>query len=379
MDSETANVLIAQRLKHMTVITLQDFEDAELKEIKKIRTLQEYCWTCTPSIITYCLDAFKLKECTYLDADIYFFAKPDILQREMPGHSVLITEHRYHPDYDYASTSGRFCVQYVTFKNDKRGRHALNWWRAACNQWCYAYYEDGKFGDQKYLDDWPDRFKGVRILEHRGGGIAPWNLSSYDVDENSAGIEIIEKATGHSHPLVFFHFHDLRFDKEGNWHHSGGNPGYHIGRDAYRHIYATYLNVLYALHDRLPENFPTDFPAIPEKLNEIELEKMLLANVSNRKDRAILRSAYSQTEDAYLLRSDLRKSTGKRVFRILTDAGFNLDRYAFWQYPGNYVFELFRNIQSESGISSQFRRTAQSSLPYRFLSKMKQALLKIVH
>ncbi len=36
--------------------------------------------------------------------------------------SVLITDHRYTPIYDQSLKSGRYCVQFITFKNDKIGQ-----------------------------------------------------------------------------------------------------------------------------------------------------------------------------------------------------------------------------------------------------------------
>lgn len=44
---------------------------------------------------------------------------------------------------------------------------------------CVMQLENGKFGDQKYLDDWTARFKDVHVLQHLGGGIAPWNVQQY--------------------------------------------------------------------------------------------------------------------------------------------------------------------------------------------------------
>jgi hypothetical protein len=84
----------------------------------------------------------------------------------------------------------------------------LNWWRERCLEWCYDRFEDGKFGDQKYLDDWPDRFEGIHELRHLGGGVAPWNMSqySYKMDDK----EVYLKKTDPWSRLVFFHFHSLK-------------------------------------------------------------------------------------------------------------------------------------------------------------------------
>ena len=72
-------------------------------------------------------------------------------------------------------------VQFMTFRRDARGLEALHWWRDRCIEWCYYRVEDGKLGDQKYLDDWPERFDGVHVLEHPGGGLAPWNVENYEL------------------------------------------------------------------------------------------------------------------------------------------------------------------------------------------------------
>jgi hypothetical protein len=129
---------------------------------------------------------------------LYFYANPSVLIEEMGSKSVLITGHRYTSEYDQSATSGIYCVQFMTFKNDTNGIKVLNWWRESCNAWCYARYEDGKFGDQKYLDDWTTRFEGVHELQNLGGGVAPWNIQQYDISNKDF-------------QLVFYHFHNFKF------------------------------------------------------------------------------------------------------------------------------------------------------------------------
>ena len=199
-DDRSYVLLKKLNLKFVTIISLKEFEDEDLLRVKKNRTAGEYCWTCTPSTIKFCIEKYNLDSCTYLDADLYFFSNPKILIDEMNDKSVMITEHRYTKKYDQSKTSGIYCVQFMTFKNDYNGMKVLNWWRNACIKWCYAKCEDGKFGDQKYLDDWIYKFDGIHVLQNLGGGVAPWNIQQYEIEK-----KIFE--------LIFYHFHDFKFIK----------------------------------------------------------------------------------------------------------------------------------------------------------------------
>jgi hypothetical protein len=198
-------------LPNLTPISLNDFEDEKLLKIKQSRSVAEYCWTCTPSVIAYCIKSFGLSSCTYVDADMIFYDDPQIILNEASNKSVIITEHRYTKDYDQSQTHGMYCVQFMYFKNDDNGLNALNWWRERCIEWCFARPEDGKFGDQKYLDDWPARFAAVHVMKNEGGGIAPWNVQQYKCYKKEGIIYLRNKKTGTDSPLVFFHFHGLKF------------------------------------------------------------------------------------------------------------------------------------------------------------------------
>lgn len=210
-DDNSCDHLRSKNHKYITVVSLKEFEDEQLLKVKAGRTAGEYCWTCTPSTILYSIKTFGLDNCTYLDADMKFFSDPRILINEMGNNSVMITEHRYTKAYDQSAESGKYCVQFVTFKNDERGMNVLNWWRDRCIEWCYSYAEDGKFGDQKYLDDWTTRFEGVHELKYLGGGIAPWNIQQYKFETSEGKLTGREISSGKSFEVVFFHFHGVKF------------------------------------------------------------------------------------------------------------------------------------------------------------------------
>ncbi len=213
-DDNAYGILKKLDLKKATIISLKEFEDEDLLRIKPTRSKAEYCWTSTPSTILYVLTKFNVPDCTYVDADLYFYKDPKILLDEMGDKSVLLTLHRYPERFNRSIKSGIYCVQFITFKNNTEGMTALKWWRAACIEWCYNRYEDGKFGDQKYLDDWTTRFKGVHVLNNLGGGLASWNVEQWPLVSRE-GNKIIFKDTvsDTNFEAVFYHFHHVRFFK----------------------------------------------------------------------------------------------------------------------------------------------------------------------
>ena len=213
-DDKLCKILNRLMLPNVTVISLKEFEDDELLEVKKTRSQTEYCWTCTPSIILFSIQKFNLSFCTYLDADIYFYANPSVLIDEIGVNSILLTEHHYTPRYNTVSSNGKYCVQFMTFKNDDIGLAALQWWREKCNEWCYERREDGKFGDQKYLDDWTERYQKVVILQNPGGGVAPWNVQQYRFINENYLLWFEELNSGKKWQVIFYHFHSLKFIKE---------------------------------------------------------------------------------------------------------------------------------------------------------------------
>jgi len=217
-DDLAYDILTKLRLENATIISLKEFENEDLLRIKSSRTRAEYCWTCTSSAIDYVLDSYNVQSCTYLDADLFFYASPEVLLSEIPKNkSILITEHRFSKFARIfeQKRAGRFCVQFITFNNTKESRIVLKKWVKQCIEWCYARYEDGKFGDQKYLETWPEEYPIIHILEHPGGGVAPWNIRQYNFNNSKNILFGTDKKTKAKFEVIFFHFHFVRIMSDG--------------------------------------------------------------------------------------------------------------------------------------------------------------------
>jgi len=208
-DDELYAYLRQQNLSHTTIISLLEFEDKRLLKVKRERTARAYCWTCESLTIQYCLNHFDIDHCTYIDADLYFYSDPKVLINEMGDNDVLLTEHRY-TESENITYGGRFCVQFTTFRNTENGRKILDWWCDRCIDWCSEGYENGQFGDQMYLEDWPERFEKVHVLKHLGGGVAPWNMQQYRFYKDKGVLKGKVLDTDEIFDVVFFHYHAIK-------------------------------------------------------------------------------------------------------------------------------------------------------------------------
>lgn len=247
-DDLAYEILGRLNLSRVIAISLVAFESPQLLAVKGERSAGEYCWTCTPHVIRYVLDTYRLPEATYLDADLCFYEKPTVLLEEFTqsGASVLITSHRYTPRHDQSRKSGIYCVQFMTFKADHKGLNVLQWWQDRCLEWCYARFEDGKFGDQKYLDDWPERFAGIHVLEHLGGGVAPWNVQQYVLKQRGSQFWVDDW------PLVFYHFHGYK-DYSDDIHDFGN---YQLDRSVIELLYRPYVQALAKAYAEIDSVWP---------------------------------------------------------------------------------------------------------------------------
>ena len=250
MDELVAQQLVRLDLPNVRLIPLAEAETDALRAVKASRTRGEYCWTVTPftADMVFARDASATRA-TYIDADLFFYASPAPLFAELDatGKDVLITEHAFAPRYRSAAANGRFCVQFMPFRRTEAAARVSSWWQARCIEWCYARIEEGRCGDQKYLDVWPQMFgDAVHVLSNHDLALGPWNA---EYRFALAGRPIVP---------VFYHFHGLRIVAT---HRMRLFTGYRIG--AARGLYGIYLAAMRTAVATLGEA-GIEVPVLPE-------------------------------------------------------------------------------------------------------------------
>lgn len=227
MDDEAHTLLSRLQLPQVRLLQLSDWETPELLAVKLGRSRGEYCWTMTPFSVRFVFTSDpEAARVTYIDADTWFRASPQPIFEELDqsGGAVLITDHAYAPECDQTHSSGRYCVQFVCFAREA-GESVRAWWEARCMEWCFARQENGKFGDQKYLDDWPERFAGqVHVLRNQSLTMGPWNATRFPYSA-----------------AVFWHFHGVRLEIRGGRISRMWGGGYALPVPTRKWVYEAYL------------------------------------------------------------------------------------------------------------------------------------------
>jgi hypothetical protein len=200
--------LVALDLPNLIPRRLADFEaaDPEVAATRPHRSTIEYYFTCSPAWKLFVLNNEPHAEwVTYLDSDLFFFAPPDPIYSEMKDAAFGIIPHRFTDRLSNMRRFGIYNVGWVSVRRCEEGIAALRWWRERCIEWCFDRVEGDRFADQRYLDRLPELFPNVRIIEHLGANLAPWNIGNYSVEWRGGSVTI-----DGLYPLLFFHFHGVK-------------------------------------------------------------------------------------------------------------------------------------------------------------------------
>lgn len=318
MDERCEEILRDLNFKNIIVIGLMEFIMQEkLRDIYSKRSKAEFCWTCTPHLIEYILKKYNEKICTYVDADVYFFADCKCLIDEIGLKSVQIVEHRFTnkiQDRIAEKQSGKYCVEFNTFKNTRVGLELLQWWKDRCRESCGTDTNNEVFGDQKYLEHWENN-KNVSILQNEGGGVAPWNIAQYRLSNNCNGQEIvlINKKSKKTFPLIFYHFHNITYQEEtvvniGVYQRSWG-----IDETLVNDIYLPYLLQLKEIRKMLQEKYNhyqmiKIHPSFEERVEHKKNFKDLIASLKGKKIYDLCVVVYLNINDILLKQFQEKKN-----------------------------------------------------------------------
>lgn len=198
MDQELEELFSNIGLASVRVIPVDQIETEELKAVRASRTRREYCWTLTPFLYDAVFSrADSAIRVTYVDADVWILGDiaPIFEEFEDSGKSIQITEHAFAPERDVSEEFGKYCVQFQTATREGSSR-ILNRWQQQCLDWCHGTPEAGRFGDQKYLDEWPQLFpNAVHVARAKHLFLGPWNALRFPYSEG-----------------LTYHFHQVRLN-----------------------------------------------------------------------------------------------------------------------------------------------------------------------
>lgn len=205
MDGVTDRLLGRLALPGLTIYPVGHVEelDPALGEVKPGRSAAEYAWTLKASSLLFAFAREPdLPILTWLGSDILFFSDPEPMFTELGDASIGLVPHNFHPRWEKKlDRVGPYNADTVTFRRSAVGMAALRHWRERCIEWCYAVPKDGLFGDQRYLDDWPERFEGVHVARHPGVGLTKSNARRFTLERQPDGGMLVD-----GRPLVFYHY-----------------------------------------------------------------------------------------------------------------------------------------------------------------------------
>lgn len=238
IDNVSYDVLSKMQLQDIFIIKLTDMADEQILKLRQERSDAEFCWTLKSVFSQYLLLTHDIQSILYCDGDLFFFSDPKAIFDDWGNHSVYLSPQR---DYKWVEEkSGTYQAGLIGFKKDHHGLKSLQWWKEKCLDWCFLSPDNGRFGDQKYLDTIAS-FPNVKISIHIGVNAAPWNCLYGD---NHFNIHLRNKRVFlNDSPLVFYHFAKVEIYSEKDFDIWAMSPR-EIKGDILHHIYKPYLSQL---------------------------------------------------------------------------------------------------------------------------------------
>lgn len=207
IDDNAVRLLENLREPLLHIVSPGDFETDELLSIKNSRPINAYCWMSKPVVLEDALGRFPDTDWViFVDSDMMVFGDPDNALPSDPEANVILTPHRPSNDHfaEFIPTVGKYNAGYAGFKRSKGGKEALRWWKDSCIEDCSGTPQDGRYADQKYLEDISNIFSGVFSSPHVGLNTGPWNVFGTKVSSRDDAVFINDSR------LLLYHMQGFR-------------------------------------------------------------------------------------------------------------------------------------------------------------------------
>lgn len=275
LDQISYDISKKMNLKETTVMKPEDLNDKELLDSRPSRTNPEFASTAKPAFLRFMLNSGivgKEDLLVFVDPDFLFYNSPELIfEKAYKSGSIVITPHRFPKRRENEkNVKGTYNAGIVFFKNDESAKKCLEDWRLQCIDWCYLRFEDGKIGDQGYMNDWPKKYKGVYELWDKEVNLSNWNIENYKITKKDGNFFVDEKT------LICYHFHGLKiYFNSSNSLKAYPITVYHTG------IYEKYIEELGSAYKKIQEiESGWQFGSVP-KLSLIRYIKQKIWRIFN--------------------------------------------------------------------------------------------------
>jgi hypothetical protein len=202
MDTMTYEILSKMQLRNVTVLALSEIENEGLRSVKGERKEYEYCWTLKAPLVLHIFENYEdVEALLYLDSDVFLFSNPKKCFEIINQYPVLLTCHNFSESFKHLyKKKGRINAGIVGFKKCNTAIKYIKWWKRKCIEWCYDIVSEGRFADQKYLEEFV-KSPGVAYVEESiEMNAAIWNVRDTEVQAVDENVQI------DGNQLVFYHF-----------------------------------------------------------------------------------------------------------------------------------------------------------------------------
>lgn len=182
LDEITFDTLCDLNLPNTSIVNIESLRDEELSGLKNLRNWNELCWTAASCLLSKVVEKSQTGEISvYIDADCFFYGDISKSINELFLRSeITIHAHNFSPDrIHWIKKSGIYNVGLVGGKKGPEFQQCLERWRRQVLNECVVDQDAGKCGDQTYLNEWPDLYSHLSVMNSSHSGLGPWNLNNY--------------------------------------------------------------------------------------------------------------------------------------------------------------------------------------------------------